>query len=297
MNRQYSYPSEGAVVRGQSKVEKAKYVHTENNLRRTLENISESFRRTNKRLSDETETLRSELLKLRQSVEQIQQEKMKRKTGEYHKRRPYQAERFLADENVVTLRPFGDSNSKFVTQRKSWAKKQNQRRLAPIRLHQNKPKDIDNEEEIFIYDKKEQPKTLPEGTKVKQTAPFKLPKIKTSLCTNDEPFTRRKETDIKRISKDNQTSRLQKHMSVEERKVSPNQTRYLEVPRIPVFDLLVDVQSYESRGRANIMQSRPHFLPPLDKITEGEVAELKSSFPADEMNLVGSDKSLSDEDN
>jgi hypothetical protein len=297
MNRQHSvYPSEGDVVRGQSKVEKAKYIHTENDLRRNLENISESFKRTNKRLSDETETLRSELHKLRQSVDKIQQEKMKRMKGEYHKRRPYQAERFLCDENIVTLRPFCDPAAKIITHRKSWAKKLNQRRLAPIKLHQNKLKGID--EDIVIYDKEKQPKALSEGTEVKQPVTFKLPKIEASLYTNDEPFTTRKETDEKVISKDNQTSRSQKHISFQEKNVSPSQThcqaRYLDVPRIPICDQM-DIHAYESKGRANIMKNRPHFLPPLDKITEGEVVEIE---PIDNnMNLVGSDKSLNDEDN
>ena len=281
------YPSEGAVVKGQSKVEKAKYVHTENNLRRTLENIAETFKRTNKRLSDETETVRAELQKLKQSIKEIQQEKMKRMRGEHHKRRPYQAERFLRDENVVTLRPFiNDSSSKIVTQRKSWAKKLNPRprHLAPIMLHQNKLKDIYDTERIYKNDKKEQQKSLVEGTKVKQAVSFTLPKIETSLCTNvnnDKSLTF--ETGKKEIS--DQTSRLKKHnSSCEKKNTSSCQTKYLDVPIIPVCDP-EDIPAYDSRARANIMKSRPHFLPALDRITEGEVAELRT---VDHKNLVGS---------
>ena len=285
MKRQHSmYPSEGAVVKGQSKVEKAKYLHTENNLKRTLENIAETFKRTNKRLSDETETVRAELQKLKQSIKEIQQEKMKRMRGEHHKRRPYQAERFLLDENVVTLRPFGDSSSKIVTQRKSWAKKLNQRprRLAPIRLHQNKLKDIYDAEGIYKNDKKEQPKSLVEGTKVKQAVSFTVPKIETSLCTNvNDDKSLIIETGKKEIS--DQTSGLKKHNSSGEKNVSSCQTKYLNVSIIPIFDPM-DIPAYDSRARASTMKSRPHCLPALGKITEGEVAELRT---VDHENLVG----------
>ena len=286
MNRQHSmYPSEGAVVKGQSKVEKAKYVHTENNLRRTLQNIAEKFERTNKRLSDETETVRAELQKLKQSIKEIQQEKTKRMRGEHHKRRPYQAERFLRDENVVTLRPFSDSSSKIVTQRTSWAKKLNQRprRLAPIRLHQNKLKDIYDAKGIYKNDKKEQPNSLVEGTKVKQAVSFTLPKLETSLCTNVD-YGKSSTAEIGKKEISDETSRLKKHHSSEERNVSSCPTKYLNVPIIPICDQ-VDIPAYDSWARANIMKSRPHFLPALDKITEGKVAELRT---VDDKNLVGS---------
>jgi glucan-binding YG repeat protein len=275
MNKQYSvYPREGAVVKGQSKVEKAKYVHTENNLRQTLENIAESFKRTNKRLSDETEAVRTELHKLKQSVEKVQQEKMKRMRGEHHKRRPYKAERFLCDENIVTLKPFNDSSSKIVTQRKSWAKKLSQRprRLAPIMLHQNKLKGINDEEEIRANDKKEQQKSLVKWTKARQAAPFTLPKVEP--CTNEKSGTT--ETGEKEIS--DQTFRSKKRIPSEEN-VSGGQNQHLQVPIIPVCDL----KDIPARGRENIMKSRPHFLPALDKITEGKVAELRT---VDHRNLV-----------
>lgn len=266
------YPCEGTVVRRQSKAEKAKYVHTENNLRRTLENISESFKRTNKRLSDETETLRSDLHKLRQSVEKVRQEKMKRITGDYHKkRRPYQAERFLCDENIVTLKPFSDSSSKIVTQRKCWAKKQCQRRLDPIRLHQNKLKGINDREEISKYG--QQPKTLLEETTIKKAVLLKLPKIETPHDASDKPFTVKKETDGDKI-KNNRNSGLQGHMIAEEKNVSLNPTRYLEVPKVPICSLM-DINVFESWNKGNSMKSKPHFLPPLDKITEDEDADVE----------------------
>lgn len=276
MQRHSVYPCEGTVVRGQSKVEKAKYVHSENNLRRTLENISESFKRTNKRFSDETETLRSDLHRLRQSVEKVRQEKMKRITGNYHKkRRPYRAEKFLCDEHIVTLKPF-DSSSKIVTQRKSWAKKQCQRRLDPIRLHQNKLKGINDREEISKHG--QQPKTLLEETKVEKACLLKLPTIETSLGVNDESFALKKETDGNKIRKNKQKSGIQRHVSVEEKNVSSNPTRYLEVPKVPICSLM-DTRVCESWR--NSWQSKPHFLPPLDKITEDEVADVESSFPVE----------------
>ena len=278
------YPCEGTVVRRQSKVEKAKYVHTGNNLRRTLENISESFKRTNKRLSDETETLRSDLHKLRQSVEKVRQEKMKRITGDYHKkRRPYQAERFLCEENIVSLKPFSDSNSKIVTQRKRWAKKQCQRHLDPIRLHQNKLKGINDKEKISKYG--QQPKTLFEETKVKKAVLLKLPKIETPFNASDERFIVRKETDGDEISKNNQNSGLQRHMIAEEKSVSSNPTRYLEVPKVPICSLM-DINVFEPWSKRNFMKTKPHFLPPLGKITEDEDANIESSFPAE---FTGSD--------
>lgn len=144
-------PQEGYVVSSQSKLEQAKYVHTENNLRKTLLNIGESFRRTNKRLSEETKTLRGELNKLRQNVEKIRQEKERRMTGGFaNSHRPHRAERLLYDEKMVKLEPFNDCQ-KFVYQRSEKAKKQN---LTPLRLHGNKTSisekessDINNKEE------------------------------------------------------------------------------------------------------------------------------------------------------
>ena len=287
MNKQHSaYLSEDAVVRGQSKVEKAKYVHTENNLRRTLENINESFKRTNKRLDDETETLRSDLHKLKLSVVKVRQEKMKRLTGEYVKnRRPYQAERLLCDENIVTLRPF-DSSSKFVTQRKSWTKKQRQRQLVPIKLHQNKLKDINDKDELFKHDEKKQGKALPEvsgkSEKIKRAA--KLPRIETSFYKHDKQVTAGKEIAEGQISND--STELEKHVSIEENNATIG---HLQVPRIPLCEL-IDIHAYGPKCRANIMQNRPHFLPPLPKIMEDKVEEINSSFPVDNISLMRRDE-------
>ena len=129
-------PQEGYVVSSQSKLEQAKYVHTENNLRKTLLNIGESFRRTNKRLSEETKTLREELNKLRQNVKKIRQEKERRMTGGCaNSRRPHRAERLLYDEKIVKLEPFNDYQ-KFDYQRRS--EKGKKKYLTPLRLHGNK---------------------------------------------------------------------------------------------------------------------------------------------------------------
>lgn len=283
MNRQQSvYQGENPVVTGQSKVEKAKYVHTENNLRRTLENISETFKRTNKRLCDETETLRSDLQELRQSIAKIQEEKMRRNKGEYHKRRPYKAERFLYVDNIVSPRPFDETctnHSKFATHGQNTRyktvktfKTQNTRSLTPIRLHQNKKNSTRHQEEISAH------ATMLEGKDIAQTVQFMLPKLEISLQTNKKPLSytdQLKEPNLKRTSQNNEL----KNDVLHEKNTLCNDSCYLEVPRIPTFDLM-DVHAFKTGNIIN-MKGKPHFLPPLDKIIETEVPELKSNSPAD----------------
>lgn len=295
MNGEHSvYLSEGAVVRGQSKVEKAKYVHTENNLRRTLENIDETFKRTNKRLSEQTETVRSELHRLRQNIETVRQEKKERKTGKYqNKRRPYKAERFLCDENILTLTPFSNCSKNIATHRKPWAKKHSQKHLNPIRLHHERPKNNGDNDGTFVCDEKEQPDTLPEEAKAEQVVQNKLPKIVSSHYTR---IAAPRETCIKRITT------LQQHSPNGKQNFPPDHAR-LEVPKIPVCDLM-DIQacrvrqmsSGENRG-ANFMQRKPYFLPPLDKITEGRMVTQNTSFAADNVKSVLSNDCPSDEVN
>lgn len=138
-----SLPIEGCVVRGQSKVEKAKYIHTENHLRQNLQNISESFKRQKKRLNDETKILRLELHRLQMSIVEVQREKKNRAEGKYKHRRPHRAEKLLNSKKNTYLRSVDE---KHLGQRKSVEKRQTQKKMTQIKTLYEK-KLLSNEKE------------------------------------------------------------------------------------------------------------------------------------------------------
>ena len=259
--RQHSVqPCEGNVISGQSKVEKAKYVHTENNLRKTLVNINESFKRTNKRLIDETETLRKEMENLRRSVQKIRQEKERRMAGECcSNRRPHRAERLLFDESIVKLEPFSETVQQFVY--KSRARKAKGKYLMPLRLHQTISKPMDkrppeeNKEvdegrkerhdnhEVLMKNHVSKAARLPWSNEIGGRRPDLRSKVWRKQCKNI----------ISTITNDT---------------ASPKRRDPVFIPTIPICDI-VDIRDAEDCCPATNIQSKTTILPPLEKIPEG----------------------------
>ena len=252
-------PQEGYVVSSQSKLEQAKYVHTENNLRKTLLNIGESFRRTNKRLSEETKTLREELNKLRQNVKKIRQEKERRMTGGCaNSRRPHRAERLLYDEKIVKLEPFNDYQ-KFDYQRRS--EKGKKKYLTPLRLHGNKTSV--SEEESSDTNNKEEPNHW--------KCPRILPAIQTKENESIETTVRRHGSkEVTHVDVSYSEVSMAKSRSS---RYSNNQKQNIEsfMPKTTSkFDLgnIVIGASEKKSCSLGKIPCKQYFMPPLEKIPE-----------------------------
>lgn len=252
------YLREGNVVSSQSKVEKAKYVHTENNLRKTLLNISESFRRTNKKLSDETEAIRGELNKLRHSVEKVRLEKQRRITGEcLSSRRPHRAERLLCDEMFIKQEPSNDCQ-KFVYKRKLL--KEKEKYLIPLQLEENRSRVTkratrESSDELQPWKHPDIPlenQTHHTTSKIAATVSEGKAVQPVSFCYISNSLVRHKPENAQPLN----------------RKGNMNSPRL--IPRIPICDAVeIEVCEKELRSfRLETKQCNSHHLPPLERIPE-----------------------------